>query len=170
MVNREYETRENHQSRTEDGRVGSKFLLGAFIGGVAGAVAGMLLAPKSGKELRRKINEQASLLMDKSVQLRENVVEKGNGLTAVTKDKAAAITKTVAQQSIGLVQKARDLTSETQDTLEEEAPTTYISLNIDKTDHEAVVEKVMDDDQEVQKRLEEAKRALEEEENRISLK
>ena len=36
---------------------GSKFFLGALLGGAIGAVAGLLLAPVSGKESRRKIKE-----------------------------------------------------------------------------------------------------------------
>ncbi|MGG5252556.1 YtxH domain-containing protein [Neobacillus sp. SM06] len=135
MASREYETRENHQNRTADEKKGgNKFLLGAFIGGIAGAAAGMLLAPKAGKELRSKLNQQLNRLMDQSLQLRGSFVP-GK-----------------------------------QDIPEDSAPTAYISLEPVKPDHEAAVNEMMDSDEEVQRRLEEAKRALEEEENRISVK
>ncbi len=134
MASREYETRENHQIRAADEKGGNKFLLGAFIGGIAGAAAGMLLAPKAGKELRSKLNQQLSRLMDQSQQLRETFVP-GK-----------------------------------QETPEDSAPTTYISLEPVKPDHEAAVKEIIESDEEVQRRLEEAKRAFEEEENRISVK
>ncbi|MGH2119773.1 YtxH domain-containing protein, partial [Aerococcus sp. L_32] len=35
------------------------FLLGAIIGGTAGAVAALLFAPKSGREFRDDLNQQA---------------------------------------------------------------------------------------------------------------
>ena len=38
---------------------GGKFLLGALIGAVAGAAAGLLFAPKSGKETRKDIADKA---------------------------------------------------------------------------------------------------------------
>ena len=40
------------------------FLLGAVIGGTAAAVAALLLAPKSGKELRDELAAQADDLLD----------------------------------------------------------------------------------------------------------
>ena len=41
------------------------FLLGAVIGGTAAAVAALLLAPESGKNLRNKLAKQADDLLDK---------------------------------------------------------------------------------------------------------
>ena len=40
------------------------FLLGAVIGGTAAAVAALLLAPKSGKELRDELAAQADDFLD----------------------------------------------------------------------------------------------------------
>ncbi|HAP7497373.1 TPA: YtxH domain-containing protein, partial [Enterococcus faecium] len=40
------------------------FLLGAVVGGTAAAIAALLLAPKSGKELRDELAAQADDLMD----------------------------------------------------------------------------------------------------------
>lgn len=148
MANREYETRENHQNRSDEGKVGKNFLLGAFIGGVAGAVAGMLLAPKSGKELRNSINQQAGSLLDRSSQIRGEVVEKGNDL----------------------VQKAKDLKpSKFDKNNEEETPTNYISLKPEAENKTIPLAAKGSNDDEIQKKLEEAKRAFEEEENRISV-
>ncbi|GIV54201.1 MAG: hypothetical protein KatS3mg039_0719 [Candidatus Kapaibacterium sp.] len=42
------------------------FLTGALIGGMAGAITALLLAPKSGRELRRDIAERTSELYDRA--------------------------------------------------------------------------------------------------------
>jgi gas vesicle protein len=64
MSSKEYETRE---VKSED--TSSSFLLGALIGGLVGAAAAIFLAPKSGKELRSTLNNQAGTLKEKTVQL-----------------------------------------------------------------------------------------------------
>lgn len=43
-----------------------KFVLGALLGAAAGAVAGILFAPKSGKETRKVIKEKTKEYADKS--------------------------------------------------------------------------------------------------------
>ena len=58
------ETREVKSEQTS-----SSFLLGALIGGLVGAGAAIFLAPKSGKELRSTLNNQAGTLKEKTVQL-----------------------------------------------------------------------------------------------------
>jgi len=55
---------------------GKDFLLGAIVGGVLGAVTALLLAPKSGKELRADISEQAHLLSEKTQELAGTVGSK----------------------------------------------------------------------------------------------
>lgn len=62
MANKDYETRENKSEESS-----SSFLLGILIGGLVGAGAAMLLAPKSGKDIRSKINHQAGTLKEKTV-------------------------------------------------------------------------------------------------------
>ena len=63
----------------------------ALIGGLAGAVVGMLLAPKSGRELRRDISEKAhdvwdvledatSRKVEKVQSISEDIVEEGKRL------------------------------------------------------------------------------------------
>ena len=41
------------------------FLIGALVGGIVGAVTALLLAPKSGKEMRSDLNFQAHALKEK---------------------------------------------------------------------------------------------------------
>ena len=45
------------------------FLIGTLIGGIVGSLTALLLAPKSGKELRGDFNNQAHLLREKSEQI-----------------------------------------------------------------------------------------------------
>jgi len=49
--------------RMEEGQIktnGSRFLRGLLIGGVLGGIAGLLFAPKTGKELRADLKERGS--------------------------------------------------------------------------------------------------------------
>ena len=58
-----------------DGSINAKdFIIGTLIGGIVGSLTALLLAPKSGKELRGDINNQAHLLKEKSEQLRDTAV------------------------------------------------------------------------------------------------
>jgi gas vesicle protein len=66
-MSKEYVSKENGQRSNEDST--SSFLLGAIIGGVVGAAAAMLLAPKSGQEIRSTINNQAGTIKEKTIQL-----------------------------------------------------------------------------------------------------
>lgn len=60
-----------------DDRIESKdFFLGALIGGVIGATAALLLAPKSGKELRGDISQQYSVLKEKQDELQQRLLGK----------------------------------------------------------------------------------------------
>lgn len=71
---------------------GKKFFVGALIAGAAGYLAGILTAPKSGKETRQDIKDNAS-------QMRQDVLNKASELRAEAdeavskaKDKASEIT------------------------------------------------------------------------------
>jgi gas vesicle protein len=121
-MGKDYESRELNQNKSEDSS--SSFLLGALIGGLVGAAAAIFLAPKSGKDLRSTINNQAETLKEKTVQL---------------------------------VKKTKPST----DSEEEEH---YISIGgIQKTNPEANVDELA-----IRKKLEEAKKAFEEEEYKVT--
>lgn len=53
----------------------SKFALGAIIGAAAGVVAGILTAPKSGKETRADIKRKAGELKEEAAEQTERVKE-----------------------------------------------------------------------------------------------
>ncbi|MFC0187845.1 YtxH domain-containing protein [Fictibacillus aquaticus] len=76
------------------------FIIGALVGGIVGAASALLLAPKTGKELRGDLNEQAVLLKDKSNEFSQMAIEKSNSLV-----------KTVSEQSTQVAGKVKELTS-----------------------------------------------------------
>jgi gas vesicle protein len=76
------------------------FIIGALVGGMLGAAAALLLAPKAGKELRSDLNEQAGYLKDKS-----------NEISQLAREKSSGIVRTVSEQSNQVASKVKDLTS-----------------------------------------------------------
>lgn len=76
------------------------FMIGALVGGMLGAAAALLLAPKAGKELRSDLNEQAVYLKDKS-----------NEISHLAREKSSNIVRTVSEQSNQVATKVKDLTS-----------------------------------------------------------
>jgi gas vesicle protein len=54
------------------------FLVGFVVGGVAGAVAALLLAPQSGEETRTLIRDKSIELRDKAAQQAEVVTSRAN--------------------------------------------------------------------------------------------
>ncbi|MGQ7889462.1 YtxH domain-containing protein [Paenibacillus sp. WC2504] len=55
---------------------GKDLLIGAIVGGLLGAATALLFAPKSGRELRNDIAENAKAVSDKTVQLATSVSQK----------------------------------------------------------------------------------------------
>lgn len=76
------------------------FVIGALVGGIVGAAVGLLLAPKSGRDLRSDVAVQAVNLKEKSVEL-----------SSTAKDKTIQLSKQLQEQSSHLVEKVKTLTS-----------------------------------------------------------
>ena len=78
------------------------FLIGFVVGGVAGAVAALLLAPQSGEETRALIKDKSIELRDKAAEQAEVVASKANEFAgqARTRGKEAieSVKKTVARK------------------------------------------------------------------------
>ncbi|MWV43832.1 YtxH domain-containing protein [Paenibacillus sp. HJL G12] len=66
-------------------------LWGALIGSVVGSVTALLLAPKSGKELRQDIAEGARTVGSKTQELAGKVGEQGANLIVKVKDTAGNV-------------------------------------------------------------------------------
>jgi gas vesicle protein len=73
-------------------------LTGILIGGLAGAVTMLLLAPQSGKDTRKQIQEKGVELRDRTTELVEDTMAqvrtKANKLTADLKDRSQEIAVT----------------------------------------------------------------------------
>ena len=146
MSSREYESRETSQSRNEESS--NSFLLGALIGGVVGAAAAFLLAPKTGKELRVRLSSSAETLKDKTSSLSQELVQQSSGLISKVKGK-----------SVNLNEKA------------EEAEVNYIPIHSPKENQPAKksIEIKSVDSSEIRKKLAEAQKAFDEEESKVKI-
>jgi len=152
MVNHEAE-KENRQNVNETS--GSKeFLMGAIIGGLVGAATALFLAPKSGQEMRNEINTQAGNLKGKTSQLYDVAKTKSIELAEVAKVKSSSIGQAVSKQSTDMMSKVKSV-KPVQDS---EADVVY----------EDDFSPVLSDDKELQKKLEETKRAFDETESQLN--
>jgi gas vesicle protein len=152
IVPKEYESREANQSKNTESS--NHFLLGALIGGLAGAAAALLFAPKSGKELRNKLNIQAGSIKEKTATLRENVTNKGGSFVSKTQD--------LVQQS-AILNKSRLKTNSKVNV--EDSNVQYIPIGT--ADHNEPSKGITLGQDDIRRKLEEAERALEKEENKV---
>lgn len=76
---------------------GKDLLIGAVVGGILGAATALLFAPKSGRELRSDISEQAQAANDKTVQIASTISQK-----------TQEVAKTVSTTTSELYGKAKD--------------------------------------------------------------
>lgn len=152
MVNHETE-KEDRQNVNETS--GSKeFLMGAIIGGLVGAATALFLAPKSGKEMRTEINTQAENLKGKTGQLYDVAKTKSTELAEVAKLKSSSIGQAVSKQSNDIMSKVKSV----KPVNDSEADVVY----------EDDFSPVLSDDKELQRKLEETKRAFDETESQLN--
>lgn len=85
-------------SKKQDKKLSFKaFVVGALLGGIAGSATALLLAPKSGKEMRNDLGEQTVTLKQKS-----------SSLAQLAKEKSSDLAKTVGDQSSTVVSKVKE--------------------------------------------------------------
>ncbi|MEH7379587.1 YtxH domain-containing protein [Bacillus sp. JJ1533] len=65
---------------------GSNFLLGTIVGAAVGAATALFLAPKTGQDLRRQLNDQASVVKEKTNTLTKTISEQSNQILTKVKD------------------------------------------------------------------------------------
>ena len=70
-----------------------KFAVGTLFGAAIGLLAGVLTAPKSGKETRAELKAKAEVLKGEATQKVEKVQTKANEVADDVKDKAAVATQ-----------------------------------------------------------------------------
>jgi gas vesicle protein len=94
----------------------SKLLLGLILGAATGAVAGLLLAPASGKETRENISEKASVLkgdLDKKFnELSKKIQDLDGESINEFKEKFGEIKSSVKDRFDTLTAKVKDLEKE----------------------------------------------------------
>lgn len=78
------------------------FVIGVLVGGILGAAAGLLLAPKAGSDLRSDAAVQAVKLKDKGI-----------ALSSTAKDKTVQLSAQLKEQSSNLVEKVKTKTQKT---------------------------------------------------------
>jgi gas vesicle protein len=78
------------------------FLMGTVIGGVIGAFSALLLAPKSGKELRQDIETKSNEVVRKTTDLTNEVAKKTTDLTSEVAKKTTDLTNEVAKKATDL--------------------------------------------------------------------
>ncbi|WP_394235592.1 YtxH domain-containing protein [Niallia oryzisoli] len=156
MAGNERMNYELKKDKSSESRMSTKdFLLGSLIGAAVGSLTALLLAPKSGKELRVDLNNQAYQLREKTDHIRESVSIKGNELTSTVKDKTSAISRKVSEQSVDLVKKVKGFASES----ETDASTNPVDELFERNNHS---------ESDIQKKLEETKRAFDETESKFN--
>ncbi|MFY0762557.1 YtxH domain-containing protein [Metabacillus dongyingensis] len=96
---------------SKDGINSKDFLIGTLVGGIVGATTALFLTPKSGKELRDNIGEQAVIVKERTGKITNDAIEKSNELAALAKEKSANLTQVVSDQSSQIMNKVRDLKS-----------------------------------------------------------
>jgi gas vesicle protein len=140
MSNQELRSEVQEERSKENQQSGTKgFLLGALIGGVVGAATALLLSPKSGKEIRSTFHD-----------IKDMTLSKGSELVGVAKD-SKLFTNTTSH--------AKQIMNKEMDFSEKEEHSTevkYVPIEPYQTSHE-----------ELQRKIEEAQRALEAEEQKI---
>ena len=96
--------------REDKNDINSKdFMIGALIGGMLGGAVALLLAPKSGKELRNDINGGAKYISDKTEKFRQTAIDKGTELAEVAKVKTNTLSEKVSKQSATILENVKNV-------------------------------------------------------------
>lgn len=73
---------------------GANFLVGFFVGAALGAMGALLLAPKSGRELRESLADESKRLRDRAEGALSDVRERGGEVYQKTRDGLAETAET----------------------------------------------------------------------------
>ncbi|MFD1362286.1 YtxH domain-containing protein [Lentibacillus salinarum] len=102
----------NKKAKNSERSVNNKdFLLGTLIGGLTGAVAALLWAPKSGSELRGDLNNRAVELKDRTGEWKDAAYEKGADWKDTASQKGSEVKEKAYLKGSELRTRAVDSTS-----------------------------------------------------------
>jgi gas vesicle protein len=85
------------------------FFMGFLIGGVLGALAGIFLAPKSGKELRSDIKEKGSEVLKDAKEIYADASTKAKAIIDEAKHRAGELKKEADRHLSEARQKAKEI-------------------------------------------------------------
>jgi gas vesicle protein len=85
-----------------DGRHAGRFILGMLLGGLAGAVTLLLVAPQSGKETRK-------IIQNKTMELRDKTTATVESVSGQVRSKAGQIRTGVSNKTMELTQQGRGM-------------------------------------------------------------
>ena len=83
------------------------FLMGFVVGGVAGAVAALLLAPQSGEETRNLIKDKSIELRDQAAQQADVIAKKAGDVATDAKSRGKEFVDSAKTQSKEMVDSAK---------------------------------------------------------------
>jgi gas vesicle protein len=97
----------------KDQNTGRKIALGALVAGAAGYVAGILTAPKSGKETRQDIADKAAELKEESIAQLQDLRDELDSLLDEAKSKTVALSAKAREEFNEAVVIAKDAKNKT---------------------------------------------------------
>lgn len=92
----------------DDNHAGRKIALGALLAGAAGYIAGLLTAPKSGKETRKDIADKAGDIKDQAEDELKRAHDEISDLIKAAKDKSLALSASARSEFNEAVIRAKD--------------------------------------------------------------
>lgn len=140
------------------------FLLGVIVGGVVGAATALFLAPKPGKELMNDLNAHAGVLKDKGIELSGTVKDKSTEFISIARDKTGNLTNTVSKHSTDLMDKVKGKTNNNK----QETTSELFEVREEETVGQTSSEPFQVEYDEIQKKLEETKKAFDETESKYN--
>lgn len=159
------EENKKEMNTNTDGINTKDFLIGTLIGGIVGATTALFLAPKSGRELREDITDQATQLKERTDNWKVQATEYTTELAETAKDKKNQLTKAITDQTQQVMDKVKQLREKNGDVSMELQEQVQDIISEAATAIETESDEMTD---EVKKRLEDTKAALEDVEKKLS--
>ncbi len=165
QANYEEESEMSKEETNRDGINTKDFLIGTLIGGIVGATTALFLAPKSGRELREDITDQATQLKEKTDTWKQQASEFSTDLAEQAKEKSNQLTKAISEQTQQVMDKVKHLKDKS---IEVSAELQEQVQEIISEAATAIENGTEDMTEEVKKKLEDTKSALEDVEKQLT--